>query len=183
MFQKAILTAYEISITNHNPLDGEERTNDMLSSKIKHTVAVAMVTAMMTSVLPASASEFTSEADETVTSEAQAESNVEETPEVDEETTEERGEVSEESETSEESSEEASSETSEKSNEEETTIYDEAQLLEAFQSSAAGKQGGSSIADDTTIIPGTYTITANLYVPGSLNKVLTGIDAYEKLTR
>ena len=176
----------------------------MLSSKIKRTVAVAMATAMMmTSVLPASASEFTSEADETVTSEAQAESNVEETPEVDEETTKEHEEVSEESETSyetsetedseasqpeeseveesetsDESSEEASSETSEKSTEEEITIYDEAQLLEAFQSSAAGKQGGSSIADDTTIIPGTYTITANLYVPGSLNKVLTGIDAY-----
>ena len=60
---------------------------------------------------------------------------------------------------------------------EETTVTDQASLLEAFSNGGSSDAGGSGVSENTKFVPGTYTVTANLYVPGELNAVL-GVNAY-----
>lgn len=49
---------------------------------------------------------------------------------------------------------------------------------EALAAGTSSETGGSSVAEDVKFVPGTYTITANLFVPGDLNTQLPGVTAY-----
>lgn len=50
-------------------------------------------------------------------------------------------------------------------------------LAELQAASGSNDAGGSSVAETAKFVPGTYTVTANLYVPAELNTIL-GLNAY-----
>lgn len=53
-----------------------------------------------------------------------------------------------------------------------------AQALKQLRAaSGSSDAGGSSVSETAKFVPGTYTVTANLYVPGELNTIL-GLNAY-----
>lgn len=54
---------------------------------------------------------------------------------------------------------------------------DEAAWASVLAAGGNNSAGGSSVAETSRFVPGTYTITANLYVPAELNSIL-GLNAY-----
>ena len=54
---------------------------------------------------------------------------------------------------------------------------DEAAWASVLAAGGNNNAGGSSVAETSKFVPGTYTITANLYVPAELNSIL-GLNAY-----
>ena len=54
---------------------------------------------------------------------------------------------------------------------------DEAAWVSVLAAGGNNSAGGSSVAETSKFVPGTYTITANLYVPAELNSIL-GLNAY-----
>lgn len=66
-----------------------------------------------------------------------------------------------------------------KKEEEQTEETDSIALALAELQAASGSNdaGGSSVAETAKFVPGTYTVTANLYVPAELNTIL-GLNAY-----
>lgn len=71
----------------------------------------------------------------------------------------------------------AAKEETAKTQEAETISADEAAWASVLAASGNNSAGGSSVAETSRFIPGTYTITANLYVPAELNSIL-GLNAY-----
>ncbi len=64
-----------------------------------------------------------------------------------------------------------------KTQEAETISADEAAWASVLAAGGNNNAGGSSVAETSRFVPGTYTITANLYVPAELNSIL-GLNAY-----
>ena len=64
-----------------------------------------------------------------------------------------------------------------KTQEAETVSADEAAWASVLAAGGNSSAGGSSVAETSKFVPGTYTITANLYVPAELNSIL-GLNAY-----
>lgn len=64
-----------------------------------------------------------------------------------------------------------------KTQEAETVSADEAAWTSVLAAGGNNSAGGSSVAETSKFVPGTYTITANLYVPAELNSIL-GLNAY-----
>ena len=64
-----------------------------------------------------------------------------------------------------------------KTQEAETISADEAAWASVLAADGNNNAGGSSVAETSRFVPGTYTITANLYVPAELNSIL-GLNAY-----
>lgn len=64
-----------------------------------------------------------------------------------------------------------------KTQEAETISADEAAWASVLAAGGNNSAGGSSVAETSRFVPGTYTITANLYVPAELNSIL-GLNAY-----
>lgn len=64
-----------------------------------------------------------------------------------------------------------------KTQEAETISADEAAWASVLAVGGNNNAGGSSVAETSRFVPGTYTITANLYVPAELNSIL-GLNAY-----
>lgn len=58
-----------------------------------------------------------------------------------------------------------------------TVSADEAAWASVLATGGNNSAGGSSVAETSKFVPGTYTITANLYVPAELNSIL-GLNAY-----
>lgn len=58
-----------------------------------------------------------------------------------------------------------------------TVSADEAAWASVLAAGGNNNAGGSSVAETSKFVPGTYTITANLYVPAELNSIL-GLNAY-----
>ena len=58
-----------------------------------------------------------------------------------------------------------------------TVSADEAAWASVLAAGGNNSTGGSSVAETSRFVPGTYTITANLYVPAELNSIL-GLNAY-----
>ena len=66
---------------------------------------------------------------------------------------------------------------SSKDQKEATPSTEEATWESILAAGGSNASGGSSVAETSKFIPGTYTITANLYVPAELNSIL-GVNAY-----
>ena len=66
----------------------------------------------------------------------------------------------------------------EKEDKEETEESGETDWLAELMSAGSTAAGGSSVEDSVKFVPGTYTISANLYVPGEKNTQLPGINAF-----
>lgn len=64
-----------------------------------------------------------------------------------------------------------------KTQEAEIISADEAAWASVLAAGGNNNAGGSSVAETSRFVPGTYTITANLYVPAELNSIL-GLNAY-----
>lgn len=64
-----------------------------------------------------------------------------------------------------------------KTQEAETISADEVAWASVLAAGGNNNAGGSSVAETSRFVPGTYTITANLYVPAELNSIL-GLNAY-----
>lgn len=58
-----------------------------------------------------------------------------------------------------------------------TVSADEAAWASVLATGGNNSAGGSSVAETSKFVPGTYTITANLYVPAELNSIL-GLNSY-----
>lgn len=58
-----------------------------------------------------------------------------------------------------------------------TVSADEAAWASVLAACRNNSAGGSSVAETSKFVPGTYTVTANLYVPAELNSIL-GLNAY-----
>ena len=58
-----------------------------------------------------------------------------------------------------------------------TVSADEAAWASVLAAGRNNSAGGSSVAETSKFVPGTYTVTANLYVPAELNSIL-GLNAY-----
>lgn len=71
----------------------------------------------------------------------------------------------------------AAKEETAKTQEAETISADEAAWASVLAAGGNNNAGGSSVAETSRFVPGTYTITANLYVPAELNSIL-GLNAY-----
>lgn len=71
----------------------------------------------------------------------------------------------------------AAKEETAKTQEAETVSADEAAWASVLAAGGNNSAGGSSVAETSKFVPGTYTITANLYVPAELNSIL-GLNAY-----
>lgn len=71
----------------------------------------------------------------------------------------------------------AAKEETAKTQEAETISADEAAWASVLAAGGNNSAGGSSVAETSRFVPGTYTITANLYVPAELNSIL-GLNAY-----
>ena len=71
----------------------------------------------------------------------------------------------------------AAKEETAKTQEAETVSADEAAWASVLAAGGNNNAGGSSVAETSKFVPGTYTITANLYVPAELNSIL-GLNAY-----
>lgn len=71
----------------------------------------------------------------------------------------------------------AAKEETAKTQEAETISADEAAWASVLAAGGNNSAGGSSVAETSKFVPGTYTITANLYVPAELNSIL-GLNAY-----
>ena len=71
----------------------------------------------------------------------------------------------------------AAKEETAKPQEAETVSADEAAWASVLAAGGNNSAGGSSVAETSKFVPGTYTITANLYVPAELNSIL-GLNAY-----
>ena len=71
----------------------------------------------------------------------------------------------------------AAKEETAKTQEAETISADEAAWASVLAVGGNNSAGGSSVAETSRFVPGTYTITANLYVPAELNSIL-GLNAY-----
>lgn len=71
----------------------------------------------------------------------------------------------------------AAKEETAKTREAETISADEAAWASVLAAGGNNSAGGSSVAETSRFVPGTYTITANLYVPAELNSIL-GLNAY-----
>ena len=71
----------------------------------------------------------------------------------------------------------AAKEETAKTQETETVSADEAAWASVLAAGGNNSAGGSSVAETSRFVPGTYTVTANLYVPAELNSIL-GLNAY-----
>lgn len=71
----------------------------------------------------------------------------------------------------------AAKEETAKTQEAEAVSTDEAAWASVLAAGGSNSAGGSNVAETSKFVPGTYTITANLYVPAELNSIL-GLNAY-----
>ncbi len=71
----------------------------------------------------------------------------------------------------------AAKEETAKPQEAETVSADEAAWASVLAAGGNNSAGGSSVSETSKFVPGTYTVTANLYVPAELNSIL-GLNAY-----
>ena len=71
----------------------------------------------------------------------------------------------------------AAKEETAKTQEAEAVSADEAAWVSVLAAGGNNSAGGSSVAETSKFVPGTYTVTANLYVPAELNSIL-GLNAY-----